>query len=265
MRDSVERVARRWMRLARKDQEKIQVAASIYTALLRLVSSGRGMTLNPARNEVVIQGKALGLGKLTDKLYFDFSSEAGTFYQARKQRVHREKYYLFASNYKEEIKKEVTRNKKIFIHELVHHVDALQIGDAADRGYKTPDVDEVAYYNHSSEMNAFFQQAAEPFVKRHLDIVSDLEDDTGPENKGSNAHLSAVWKLSDLSKEKWGRFFTTWKRSFGAQSKFWETLTPKNQRRMQKRVYDLFDKTVGDAKRRMVDLKNRGDTMAEQM
>jgi len=264
------KVAAAWVaRRARQDIENLRPALEIYAALLKAVVAGRGMDVYPADERVVLQASTLNLRdfrKATERLWFEFEAGGGIFYDANRQRIHiRTLLRVDDLNYKLLVKRAVEKNKKQIVHELTHHLDYLRMGggwDEAERSYKTPEEDAEAYYNHPLEMNAYFQMGASPVVEEYQTLLADLEKDTGPDNEGSGAHQMAVWSLSDMAGSTWDGFLKDWVRGQTDKGKFWENLTPKNRKRMQKRVYDLFDKTVLDAKRKLEELKRRGDPMA---
>ena len=205
-----------------------------------------------------------------EKLHFVFSSDPSIAYYGRNQKITIPlRAGLSSKDYKKQIHSVVRQRREVIIHELVHHLDGHRVKEddwaAAHLDYKDPKEDPKGYYNHPVEMNAFFQMGADKVTAEYLKLVADLDPNTGPGIDGSDDHQAAVWNLDTLAKTSWSKFFKDWQRGQLDKNKWWNHLTTKNKRRMQKRVYDLYDKTVLDAKKRIEDLKRRGDPMSELM
>lgn len=271
------RVARRYI-LARRDQEALKAALDVYKALYKAVQANR---VEWGNHQATVRVKNLGVGRgaAYDKLLFVFDQlERGTFYQeqgAHSQRIHvatpltpdeRIDPNNPTSHYPDTLKGTVKTLKKQIVHELVHHFDHLRMEGGwgeADKSYVNPQEDSAGYYNHPLEMNAYFQQGAQEKVDEWQELKSRLDPTTGPDNEGDNTHQGAVWRIDDFSNATYQTFLQSWKQGVGRT--FWQNLTPKNQRRMQKRVYDLWYRITSEAKKIIKDLKRRGDPMADML
>lgn len=257
---------------ARKDPSSIRPAQKIYAALKKMVDSGRGMLYIPREQRVVVKAKGLGLpnSPLTDRLYFDFNGQGkGIFYNALRQQIQVPAWGLKDPkllSWKEVVKDRVRKNKKEIIHELVHHMDYHRMKggwEEAEKSYSSPDKDWAEYYNHPLELNAYYQQGVEPLISEHRKLLRDLESGTGPGNEGSSAHQLAVMALGDLAQASFEDLLKDWK--FNVPVGLWDYLTQGNRRRMRKRLYDIYRKTVLDARERVRELQRRGDPMAEML
>ena len=259
-------LARRWVcaqvRQARRDTENLKPALAIYAALANKVNRGGGMVFYPRDARVVVRAKGLGLdlGPLTDRLYFEFSSGGGIFYTPYQQKIH---LSLAISpddgTYKALVKSVVKRSKGKIIHELVHHIDYQRMKggwDEAEKSYVGLFQDKAKYFNHPIEMNAYFQQGSAPVMEEYKELLAGLR----PDKPEDTDHQLAVWNLGDMAVTPFNGFFKDWKRHLLPD--FWPSLTKANQRRMQKRVYDLYDHVVVGAQRRLKELRRQKDPAA---
>jgi len=262
---SSQRVARLY--LARKDREAVREAQDIYKALVKFLKTvGRVTTDRKGRPKVEgVWFLRLPMGL---SIHFDFK-DGETYYDNDGNLVVSPR---MAWKYKdmppvEAALKLLYKDRDRVIHELTHHVDRMRMGKGwgeAAKGYRTPDQDATAYFNDPREMNAYFHQGIDKVVAELDEVMPLLK----PGAVRDRDHDWAVVMLEEFATMTFDEFFDRVKRgwptkSFFRQVGFWEALTPKNKRRIKKRVYDLYAKLRKESRDKIRELQDLGDPSAQ--
>lgn len=126
-----------------------------------------------------------------------------------------------------------------FFHEFIHYLDDVRSGTKTAGAAKKFDAgDEAAYFNTPSEYNAYFQEAANRYFRR-------IDKITGAKNSERKFGIL----IGNTAEE----FITAAVRDFAKTHdatirKFWSLLTSKNERKIKKRLYQLWLDLVQYAK-----------------
>jgi len=261
------RVARLY--LARKDREAVREAQRIYDALVKHIER-HGIVTNMKGQHNVEGRKFLPPGEDHGLWVFFDPRRRGTYYtNSGKLVIGRPNIGRVEGYTTRDIALDMAKKaRKKIIHELTHHLDRVRMGEGwteAEKGYKTPDQDPAAYYNDPIEMKAFFQDAIDPFVQEFDEAMAAVKPDD-PEDQ--DHQMAVMFHLPEIARRSFKDFFWQVQLKWPSGSRFrdgglWENLTPKNKRRMQKRVYDLWAKFRKEARDTVLDLKKRGDEAAQ--
>lgn len=119
----------------------------------------------------------------------------------------------------------LNHKKSIIIHELIHLFDAERQEGFFDR--QSFDGSMEDYFNHPSELNAFYQEAVQKFQESLNKRIHNLEH------------------FHDVFGEDFESVFGFFQRNF-LDREFWENLTQENKRKIRKRFYNFYSETIPD-------------------
>lgn len=263
---SATRLARRWLEARQNDMANAKLALDIYESLQAyLKKDDPDFEFNLVEKAAVLSARLFGKGPLYARLHFMVGGKQVTFYNDLRQVIYVGSSLLFDPARWDLTAKMILsspRFKSEILHELTHHIDSMRLKRGWDKAldqYKDPYQDELVYYNSPIEMNAYFQQGASPIVKEWQEILKDFT----PDDPNEDAHAISIMNMDDMAQTPFSGFLADVLRPL--PKKFWPALTPENKRRFQKRVYDLYDKTSGEAKRILQDLKRKRDPIYESL
>lgn len=114
--------------------------------------------------------------------------------------------------------------KATFIHEFIHTLDSYRTNDFFGRP-SISDSDEE-YFNHPSELNAFYQEGIQSLEDRILKFKE----------------RGMAWRFANQSFEETFDNFV----KIHLHDEFWNNLTNENKRRIRKRFYNFYSETMPD-------------------
>ena len=146
---------------------------------------------------------------------------------------------------------EIKKSFDIMVHEFIHRLDFARFkGDISkfiSSGYYYAKGDMVGYFNHSHELNAFFQQ-----------VISSINNSLKIDLKSFKTKLSAqealvnkLWEFSTRSEINFNMI--TYIENVKTKHHGWMYLTDKNKKRIKKRIYEYLTKTMPDRYKKEVE------------
>ena len=117
--------------------------------------------------------------------------------------------------------------KEVFIHEFIHVMDSVRTTNFFGRPTYGDDASEEDYFNHPSELNAYYQEG----INTYIDKIKNF-------NNMGRGHYFTI-RYEQGFEETFENFLST-----ALDKTFWNNLTDDNKRRIRKRFYNFYTETM---------------------
>jgi hypothetical protein len=158
------------------------------------------------------------------------------------------------------------KNKRVLLHELIHVLDRVRLGDEslaeAHKSYPDPVKDPERYYNHPLELNAvFLEMVGELFESVETSLLRVNAD------RNDADHQTAVMILWEWLNQRDGAIFAQCQKNFWlkASRPVKKYLTNENKKRFEKRLYSVWNKQVKQVRDLFESLRHQNDETLEMM